>query len=142
MDKQLTILKRDDLGRVQSTAESRAEAVAEYQRSGLSATAFAKMAGIAPNTFWNWLHAQGLTQKRPRALAGASKPVRFIQGKRGHCAKINTDKEETRRTIKMRVRTWKPYEAAQRVRTPRGRAWSQAAGSESCVVSREAGTKR
>lgn len=79
MDNQLTILKRDDLGRVQSTAESRAEAVAEYQRSGLSATAFAKMAGIAPNTFWNWLHAQGLTQKRPRALAGASKPVRFMQ---------------------------------------------------------------
>lgn len=79
MDKQLTILKRDDLGRVQSTAESRAEAVAEYQRSGLSATAFAKMAGIAPNTFWNWLHAQGLTQKRPRALAGESKPVRFMQ---------------------------------------------------------------
>lgn len=79
MDNQLAILKRDDLGRVQSTAESRAAAVAEYQRSGLSATAFAKMAGIAPNTFWNWLHAQGLTQKRPRALAGASKPVRFIQ---------------------------------------------------------------
>jgi transposase-like protein len=79
MDNQLAILKRDDLGRVPSTAESRAAAVAEYQRSGLSATAFAKMAGIAPNTFWNWLHAQGLTQKRPRALAGASKPVRFIQ---------------------------------------------------------------
>jgi transposase-like protein len=79
MDNQLAILKRDDLGRVHSTAESRAAAVAEYQRSGLSATAFAKMAGIAPNTFWNWLHAQGLTQKRPRALAGASKPVRFIQ---------------------------------------------------------------
>ena len=79
MDDQLTILKRDARGRVQSTAESRAAAVAEYQRSGLSATAFAKMAGIAPNTFWNWLHAQGLTQKRPRALAGASKPVRFIQ---------------------------------------------------------------
>jgi hypothetical protein len=37
------------------------------------------MAGIAPNTFWNWLHAQGLTQKRPRALAGASKPVRLVQ---------------------------------------------------------------
>ena len=79
MDDQLTILKRDARGRVQSTADSRAAAVAEYQRSGLSATAFAKMAGIAPNTFWNWLHAQGLTQKRPRALAGACKPVRFIQ---------------------------------------------------------------
>ena len=79
MDDQLTILKRDARGRVQSTAEAREAAIAEYQRSGLSATAFAKMAGIAPNTFWNWLYDGGLTQKRPRALAGASKPVRFIQ---------------------------------------------------------------
>ena len=79
MDNQLTIIKRDDLGRVQRTTESRVAAIAESQRSGLSSTAFAKMVGIAPYTFWNWLHAQGLTQKRPRALAGASKPVRFIQ---------------------------------------------------------------
>lgn len=75
----LTLLKRDERGRVRSTPPMRQAAVAEYQRSGLSATAFAKMAGIAPNTFWNWLHAQGLTQKRPRALAGACKPVRFVQ---------------------------------------------------------------
>jgi len=72
MDNQLAILKRDDLGRVQSTAESRAAAVAEYQRSGLSATAFAKMAGIAPNTFWNWLHAQGLTVNVTVTTMGSS----------------------------------------------------------------------
>ena len=64
MDNQLTILKRDARGRVRSTAEARAEAVAEYRRSGLSASAFAKMAGISKNTFWNWLHCHGLTQKR------------------------------------------------------------------------------
>jgi hypothetical protein len=37
MDNQLTILKRDARGRVRSTAEARAEAVAEFRRSGLSA---------------------------------------------------------------------------------------------------------
>jgi hypothetical protein len=40
---------------------------------------------------------------------------------------------------KMKVIIWEPYEAAQRVRTPRDRTLSQAAGSESCVVCREAG---
>jgi transposase-like protein len=85
MDNQFTILKRDGRGRVRSTPQMRQEAVAEYQRSGLSATAFAKMAGIAPNTFWNWLHDLGLTQKRPRqqpppAKADAApQPVRFLQ---------------------------------------------------------------
>jgi transposase-like protein len=64
MDNQLTILKRDARGRVRSTAEARAVAVAEYRRSGLSASAFAQMAGISKNTFWNWLHSHGLTQKR------------------------------------------------------------------------------
>lgn len=78
-DSSLTLLKRDERGRVRSTPQMRQAAVAEYQRSGLSAAAFAKMAGIAANTFWNWLHAQGLTQKRPRALASVSEPPRFIQ---------------------------------------------------------------
>ena len=59
MNNQLTILKRDDLGRVPSTAEARAAAIAEYQRSGLSATAFAKMAGIAPIRFGTSCTAAG-----------------------------------------------------------------------------------
>jgi transposase-like protein len=81
MDNQITILKRDARGRVRSTAEARAEAVAEYRRSGLSASAFAKMAGISKNTFWNWLHSQGLTQKRGSmpSKSGSHPPVRFVQ---------------------------------------------------------------
>jgi transposase-like protein len=81
MDNQLTILKRDARGRVRSTAEARAEAVAEYRRSGLSASAFAKMAGISKNTFWNWLQCHGLTQKRGPSLTKSSShtPVRFVQ---------------------------------------------------------------
>jgi transposase-like protein len=87
MDNQLTILKRDERGRVRSTAEAREATVAEYQRSGLSACAFAKMAGIAPTTFWNWLHALGLTQKRSSTALSTSCPtpstahesVRFLQ---------------------------------------------------------------
>ena len=81
MDNQLTILRRDARGRVRSTAQARAEAVAEYRRSGLSASAFAKMAGISKNTFWNWLQCHGLTQKRGPSLTKSSShtPVRFVQ---------------------------------------------------------------
>ncbi len=81
MDNQITILKRGARGRVGSTAEARAEAVAEYRRSGLSASAFAKMAGISKNTFWNWLQYHGLTQKRGPSLSKSSshQPVRFVQ---------------------------------------------------------------
>jgi hypothetical protein len=46
MDNQLTILKRDARGRVRSSAEARAEAVAEFRRLGLSASALAEMAGL------------------------------------------------------------------------------------------------
>lgn len=52
MDNQFTILKRDARGRVRSSAEARAEAATEHRRSGLSATAFAKMAGISPRTLF------------------------------------------------------------------------------------------
>lgn len=79
MDNQLTILKRDARGRVRSTVKARAEAVAEYRRSGLSASAFATMAGISKNTFWNWLHNHGLTQKRALSKSKSHPPVRFVQ---------------------------------------------------------------
>jgi transposase-like protein len=78
MDNQLTILKRDARGRVRSTVEARAEAVAEYRRSGLSASAFATMAGISKNTFWNWLHNHRLTQKRALSKSKSHPPVRFV----------------------------------------------------------------
>jgi len=52
MDNQLTILKRDARGRVRSTAEARAVAVAEYRRSGLSACAFLPKWRAFPRTLF------------------------------------------------------------------------------------------
>lgn len=68
------ILKRDLAGRVRTPGELQAEAVAAYQRSGLSAKMFAQQCGIRYHTFWNWLHKAGLTQPRgkPERSAGQS----------------------------------------------------------------------
>ncbi len=51
MDNQFTIFNRDPRGCVRSKAEARAEAVAEFLRSRVSATASTKIAGISQNTF-------------------------------------------------------------------------------------------
>ena len=64
MDKTSLILKRDELGRVRTPVEKRAMVVEEFKRSGLSARKFAQLAGVHYNTFWNWLHEQGLTARR------------------------------------------------------------------------------
>mgnify|MGYP002478395721 CR=1 FL=1 len=58
------ILKRDRLGRVRTPLERRAMVVEEFKRSGLTARKFAQLVGVHYNTFWNWLHEQGLTAKR------------------------------------------------------------------------------
>ena len=77
MGNQLTTLKRDARG----PARSIAEAVAEFRRRGLSASAFAKMTSISKNTYWNWLHCQGLNRKRGSMPSKSSKhsQVRFVQ---------------------------------------------------------------
>jgi transposase-like protein len=65
------ILKRDLAGRVRTPGELQAEAVAAYQRSGLSAKMFAQQCGIRYHTFWNWLHKAGLTQSRGKLEGNA-----------------------------------------------------------------------
>ena len=47
--------------------------VEEFQRSGLSASKFAQLAGVRYNTFWNWLRAHGLTARQDKKRA-PSKP--------------------------------------------------------------------
>jgi transposase-like protein len=71
MGSKLILLKRDLAGRVRTPGELQAEAVAAYQRSGLSAKAFAQQCGIRYHTFWNWLHKAGLTQPRSKPEGGA-----------------------------------------------------------------------
>ena len=64
MDKNSLILKRDGLGRVRTPRDRRTILVEEFKRSGLPAGRFARLVGVHPNTFWNWLHEHGLTAQR------------------------------------------------------------------------------
>ncbi len=48
------VLKRDALGRVQSTPAQRALLLEAFERSGLSGQAFASVAGINYQTFATW----------------------------------------------------------------------------------------
>ena len=78
MDNQLTILKRDARGRVRSTAEARAVAVAEYRRSGLSACAFCPNGGHFQEHFLE-LAAQPRVDAKAQHLAGES-PAPLLAG--------------------------------------------------------------
>jgi hypothetical protein len=84
MNDEAKILKTDTRGRVRVPAERREELLNEFERSGISAMRFAKMAGVNYATFANW------RQKRRKAkaqdqesaqegLAGASRPVRLFE---------------------------------------------------------------
>jgi len=57
------VLKVDKCGRVRSTAEQRAAALEEFDRSGLSGLKFAALAGINYQTFVAWLGKRRRAQK-------------------------------------------------------------------------------
>lgn len=69
MDTKQIVLKQDRLGRVQRTAEQRADIVEEFKRSGLSVGRFAQLSGIAYNTLWTWVHQAGIKLRQSRSLA-------------------------------------------------------------------------
>lgn len=84
MNDEAKILKTDTRGRVRVPAERREELLNEFERSGISAMRFAKMAGVNYATFANW------RQKRRKAkaqgqeaahedLVGASGSVRLFE---------------------------------------------------------------
>jgi transposase-like protein len=56
------LLKADARGRVRATPERRAAILAEFDRSGVSAAQFAKLAGIKYSTFAQWVQRH----RRPR----------------------------------------------------------------------------
>lgn len=70
------VLKTDVLGRVKTGAQQREAMLDEFERSGLSGTKFAAVAGVNYQTFASWV------QKRRRAT-GAYRPEakRSSQGK-------------------------------------------------------------
>ena len=84
MGTKLVLLKRDLAGRVRTPGQLQAEAVAEYQHSGLSAKAFAQHCGIRYHTFWNWLRRAGLTQSRSKSEVGRHQGCMSLVGGKRH----------------------------------------------------------
>jgi hypothetical protein len=81
------ILKADTRGRVRVSAERREELLSEFERSGISAMRFAKMAGVKYATFANWRQRRRETKAKAQAgdemplgesVAG-SRPVRLFE---------------------------------------------------------------
>lgn len=55
MQERAIILKRDARGRVRTPVEQRAAVVAEFERSGLPGTQFARLAGMKYPTLMGWV---------------------------------------------------------------------------------------
>jgi hypothetical protein len=90
MNDEAKILKTDTRGRVRVPVERREELLNEFERSGISAMRFAKMAGVNYATFANWRQkrreakakAQGDGAAEGRALGesvGVNRPVRLFE---------------------------------------------------------------
>lgn len=59
------LLKTDVLGRLRITPEHRQRLVEEFDRSGISAAQFARLAGLKYSTFAAWVNRQRRARKSP-----------------------------------------------------------------------------
>ena len=77
------MLKQDRRGRVRVPRERREALLAEFSKSGLSAAAFARMAGIKYPTFANWVQerrqAPQPVVEEPRDVLVGSGGVRLLE---------------------------------------------------------------
>lgn len=80
------ILRQDERGRVRVPVERREALLGEFAKSGVSAAAFARMAGIKYHTFITWVQKQ--QRKKERAVScgtgqndpgGSAKGVRLLE---------------------------------------------------------------
>ena len=71
------MLRADVRGRVRRSATQRAEILAAFDQSGVSAAEFARLVGVKYPTLAGWLHRRG----RPRGEVGPgrSPAVRFVE---------------------------------------------------------------
>jgi len=67
------ILKTDEMGRVRTPAARRESLLDEFERSGLSGTKFAALAGIKYQTFAAWAHKRRV--QRGGRTPAAAKPA-------------------------------------------------------------------
>lgn len=77
MKERLAVLRADVRGRVRRSAAQRAEILAAFDQSGVSAAEFARLVGVKYPTLAGWLHRRG----RPRGEVGPgrSPAVRFVE---------------------------------------------------------------
>ena len=69
-----TVLKTDVLGRVQTRVAQREAMLDAFERSGLSGTKFAAVAGVNYQTFASWVQKRRRTTGAYRESLGRSKP--------------------------------------------------------------------
>jgi len=76
------ILKTDVLGRVRTPAARREQLLDEFERSGMSGTAFAAFVGIKYQTFATWAQRRRrkpAAQPKPPVKAAAPKQLRWME---------------------------------------------------------------
>lgn len=74
------VLKVDARGRIRITPERRARILEEYERSGVSARQFAKMAGLNPKTFSSWvLNLRRQKEVEKQGWVGCVKPMALLE---------------------------------------------------------------
>jgi hypothetical protein len=88
-NEETNVLRTDTRGRVRTSIERREALLDEFERSGVSAMAFAKMAGINYATFANWRGKRRKTRELAKGLpedalangktVEANRPVRLFE---------------------------------------------------------------
>lgn len=77
MKGRLALLRADVRGRVRRSAGQRAEILAAFDQSGVSAAEFARLVGVKYPTLAGWLHRRG---RRPGGAGSDPQPkVRFVE---------------------------------------------------------------
>jgi len=73
------ILKTDIQGRVQTPPERRQKLLEEFERSGLSGTKFAQLAGIKYQTFAAWVARRRKQRGLAQSTTARTDPVRWLE---------------------------------------------------------------
>lgn len=72
---ELKILKTDSRGRVRTPPEKREQILEEFERSGMSGSAFAALIGVKYSTFASWRQRGHRSRSRPRRLGSSSNEI-------------------------------------------------------------------
>lgn len=82
-EENMAVVPSETLGRLRSSPEQRAALVAEYERSGMTAAAFARWSGIKYSTFVAWVgktrRAQNRESEQATGARRSFKPMHWAE---------------------------------------------------------------